>query len=80
MVRVLLFSVLREKLGVPEIEVDVSNVTTVGGLLKMLREEHPAIDTFASVIRVAVNQEYAGPDDCVSSGDEIALITPVSGG
>ena len=33
-----------------------------------------------SVIRVAVNQEFAAPDHAVADGDEIALFPPVTGG
>jgi molybdopterin synthase sulfur carrier subunit len=29
---------------------------------------------------VAVNEEYAEPDDVIKSGDTVALIPPVSGG
>ena len=33
-----------------------------------------------SVVRVAVNQEYARPDAAVAAGDEVALFPPVTGG
>ena len=29
---------------------------------------------------IAINQRYAGPDQTVSSSDEVAIIPPVAGG
>ena len=33
-----------------------------------------------SAVRVAVNQEFAGPEVTVTDGDEVALFPPVTGG
>ena len=33
-----------------------------------------------SVVRVAVNQDYVGPDHPVRDGDEVAVFPPVTGG
>jgi molybdopterin synthase sulfur carrier subunit len=32
------------------------------------------------IVRVAVNQEYVGPECPVREGDEVALFPPVTGG
>lgn len=53
---------------------------TVDELLRRLADEHRAVQAFLSCIRVAVNQEYVGESHVVGPGDEVALITPVSGG
>ncbi|HEX7069544.1 MAG TPA: molybdopterin converting factor subunit 1 [Rhodothermales bacterium] len=79
-VHVLLFSVLRERLGTSTLSVRVPEQATVADLLDAVCAEHPAITRFRKTLRVAVNAEYASADDPVRAGDEIALITPVSGG
>ena len=78
--KVLLFSILKERVGSREISIDVSQETTVRELLSDICEESPAIAEFLPAIRVAVNQAYVPSDAIVRPGDEVALITPVSGG
>ena len=79
-VNVLVFSVLRERIGSSSVPMEIGQPLTVGALLERLGESHPAIRAFLPVVRVAVNQEYAHVDRMVQAGDEVALITPVSGG
>jgi molybdopterin converting factor subunit 1 len=80
MVKVLLFSVLRTEVGVSAVELLMDGPMTVGEMLDHLSSRYPPIRSLRSVIRVAVDQEYAGETDVVHDGDEVALITPVSGG
>jgi molybdopterin synthase catalytic subunit len=42
--------------------------------------EVPSIGPLVKMVRVAVNEEFAAPDQRVRAGDEVALIPPVSGG
>lgn len=79
-VRVLLFSVLRECVGAGEVTVSLPGDATGGTLLDRLAERHPAFGDYRSVVRLAVNEQYAAPDTRLHDGDEVALITPVSGG
>lgn len=79
-VRVLLFSVLREKLGQRALHVDVEGSLPAGDLLDRLVAMHPDIEPYLGSIRIAVNQTYVDKDHPVYRGDEVALITPVSGG
>lgn len=79
-VHVLLFSVLRERVGTGSLEVMVPQPASGERLLRQLGEQYAAIAAFGPSIRLARNQEYA-PGDCpLFDGDEVALITPVSGG
>ncbi len=78
--RVLLFSVLRERLGCSELEVCVPAPATGARLLDQLAIQYPTIAAYRKVIRLAVNQEYAAESIELQESDEIALITPVSGG
>lgn len=82
--RILYFAWLRERVGIAEETVDPpAEIRNVAGLLTWLRSRGGTYSTALadlSVVRVAVNQDYAQPDDPVSPGDEIALFPPVTGG
>ena len=82
--KLLYFAWLRTKIGVAQESVDLPpEVTTVGQLVAWLASRSPAYaEALAdpSVVRVAVNEEYAREDDSVSDGDEVALFPPVTGG
>jgi MoaE-MoaD fusion protein len=75
LVRVRLFAGLRDRAGRSELELDLPDGARVGDALERLAD-------LAGDMRVvmAVNREYAAPDDPLSAGDELALIPPVSGG
>jgi MoaE-MoaD fusion protein len=74
-VRVRLFAALRERAGAAEVELELPDGALVGDALAQLQ----ALTAGMSVV-MAVNQEYARPDEVLHSGDELALIPPVSGG
>ena len=79
-VSVLLFSVLRENLGASELQVDVARGSTVADVLDAVCTRHPVVKQYRSVLRVGLNAAYANESAPVADGDEVALITPVSGG
>lgn len=79
-IKVRLFSVLRERLGREEILLDPDDVPDVGTALDHLSDSFPEIGRYRKWIRVAVNRDYAESGHLLVSGDEVALITPVSGG
>lgn len=82
--RVLYFALLRERIGMAEEEISPpAEVRTVADLVTWLRgcsEQHDAALANPTMVRVAVNQDYAQPSDAVRPGDEIALFPPVTGG
>ena len=82
--RVLYFAWLKTKMGLAKEEVDPpAEVTDVASLLDWLKGRGPAYAealSDLSVVRVAVNQEYARLDAPVAKGDEVALFPPVTGG
>jgi MoaE-MoaD fusion protein len=49
-------------------------------VLALLAERHPALRALLPHLRVAVDQEFAGPTAPVRGGAEVALIPPVAGG
>lgn len=82
--KILYFAAIRSRLGLAEEEIALpAGVTTVGELLRWQRGRGPAhAEAFRDnqVVRVAVNEEYAGPEQRVAQGDEIAFFPPVTGG
>ena len=82
--RLLYFAWVRTRIGIAEEAVTPpEQVRDVAGLLDWLRSRGPAYESALAVpglVRVAVNQTYARPDDPVAAGDEVALFPPVTGG
>jgi molybdopterin synthase catalytic subunit len=79
-VRVKLFARLRETVGAGELERELGEGSTVGDLLSSLYAEYPGLADLTTRTVIAVNQEFATPDNRLSDGDEIAIFPPVSGG
>jgi len=77
---VMLFSILRQNMGRRQVTVEVSLPSEAGEVLDALVKAYPSIAPFRPVMRLAVNQVYADEKREVVEGDEIAVITPVSGG
>ena len=72
-ITVRLFAGLRERAGTARLEIDdVARVADVWAKLGL--GDEPA------GLLYAVNREYAGPEDALHDGDEVAVIPPVSGG
>ena len=59
---------------------ELSAGESVGGLLALLRREGVVVDDLLRSAAVAVNHEYAGLEQSLHDGDEVALLPPVSGG
>lgn len=77
-VSVLFFARYRDLAGEAEREVVLSGgAARVSDLLRRLREDGVGLPENASV---AVNRRYAGPDDQLADGDEVAVVPPVAGG
>lgn len=79
-VRVLLFSVLHERVGASEVAVSLPSPATGETLLDRLIDRYPALADFRPVVRLAVNQRYVPLATSLHDGDDVALLTPVSGG
>ena len=82
--RLLYFAWLRAKIGTAEEELTLPReIGDVAGLLLWLKSRGPgyteALKSLETV-RVAVNQDYVGPDHAVHDGDEVAIFPPVTGG
>ncbi|HVZ56745.1 MAG TPA: MoaD/ThiS family protein [Chitinophagaceae bacterium] len=77
--RILAFGVAQEMVGGPVAEVQLPGTATVRDLRQLLLRQFPPLGQLASFL-IAVNHAYAGEDQPIGPGDEIALIPPVSGG
>ncbi|MGD7044990.1 molybdopterin converting factor subunit 1 [Jeotgalibacillus proteolyticus] len=76
MIHIQCFAHLREQTGQDTITLEQTSLS-VAELLAELSSRY-AIETES--LMVAINEEYAAPEDRVSQSDRVALIPPVSGG
>jgi MoaE-MoaD fusion protein len=74
-VTVRLFAALRERAGSPELTLDLPDGARVRDALAELSDLAQGVP-----LVMAVNREYASEEQPLDSGDELALIPPVSGG
>ena len=79
-IEVKLFALLRERAGVPGLNLDLPDGSTVAVAVAALLERLPVLRHDARFAAYAVNRAYAGPTTPLENGDELALIPPVSGG
>jgi molybdopterin converting factor subunit 1 len=79
-VTVRLFALARQRVGRPQVVLDLPEPATVGDLKRVLAAEHPELAPLVPNLLIAVGAEYAPDDRPVSAGDDVAVIPPVSGG
>ncbi|MBL6951826.1 MAG: molybdopterin converting factor subunit 1 [Alphaproteobacteria bacterium] len=82
--KLLYFSWMRDRVGMAAETVwPPEDVTTVGQLITWLAQQsssHAAAFADPSIVRCAVNQEYARAEEAVGPDDEVAFFPPVTGG
>jgi molybdopterin synthase catalytic subunit/molybdopterin synthase sulfur carrier subunit len=79
-VRALFFAGAREIVGAAELTVDLAEGCTARGFVDALCAQYAALDAHRSSLRVAIDGAYAGWDDVIADGAEVAVIPPVAGG
>ncbi len=79
-VNLLWFSVLADHRGRRSEQISLPQGARGSDLIDLLAKEMPVIAKYREYIRLAVNQAYVNGDTLLKDGDEVALITPVSGG
>ena len=79
MIKIKCFGVTRDIIKNDSWDYECSNEILVSELKGLLEERFPALGELKQYL-VAVNHEYAEDSLSIKSGDEVALIPPVSGG
>jgi molybdopterin synthase catalytic subunit len=79
--RVRLFAILRQQAGRDELELRLHEGATAAEALARLSREPSLADLLDRLpVRLAVNRDFVPPRTRLHDGDELALISPVSGG
>ena len=76
----MLFGAAADRAGTRETVLPVEEEATLEDLWPVLAGRYPELAEMQHNLAFAVNGEYARMGDKVSSGDEVALLPPVSGG
>jgi len=79
-VHVLFFGMLKDVVGKSSDWIDLADGAAIRDVLAHYGAQIPRLKESLPSLAVAVNQQYAGPDRKLKSGDEVALLPPVSGG
>jgi molybdopterin converting factor subunit 1 len=79
-VRLRLFALAKDILGVPSVEVELPTSSTIADLRQAASELSPEFAALARSSMYAVAAEYVGNEFTLKEGDEVACIPPVSGG
>ena len=78
--RVLFFAQLKDVTRCSEVSLEAATPLTADALWAALVQRFPGLAVHRPYGRLARNREYTGADTLYGTGDEIALIPPVSGG
>ena len=79
-VKVKLFAAYQEVFGKDELELELTEQTSVINVLDSLIQEKPPLEKWRSLTRFGINLQFVEPDTLLRDGDEMVLIPPVSGG
>src|SRR4051794_30608365 len=79
-VRVLFFGILKDLAGRSSDMLSLPDHASAADVISHYQQRLSANKKIFNSIAISVNQEYARPDTRLQSGDEIALLPPVSGG
>ena len=79
-IRVVFFATLKQRAGIPSVELDLPQPTDVAALKRQLAHDYPDLTPSMASVLTAVNHEYAFDETTIPDGAEVALFPPVSGG
>ena len=79
-IHVKFFAVLRDKAGVPAVDLDLQDGATCADACRELQSRYPEIAAMLQRTACAVDKEYVPLNTVLQQGQELALIPPVSGG
>jgi len=79
-IRVLFFGVLKDLVGRSSETIDLPEDARVRDVLSHYARLIPKLGPMLPALAFSVNQEYSAAERALASGDEVALLPPVSGG
>ena len=79
-IRVRFFSHLRELAEATEIDLELSEATSVTSLLDLLYQRTPALRPWDKSILVAVGLEFVSRDYVLRPEEDVSIMPPVQGG
>ena len=79
-INVLLFGPQAVIAKTDSVSIELAEPASVSAAIAALCQTIPALEPSLKSSRLAVNHDYAGPDDLLTNEDEVALIGMVSGG
>src|SRR5215467_9552945 len=79
-IQVLFFGVLKDLIGRSSESLELAEGAKAGAVLRHYSQRAPRIAAMMPSVALSVNQEYVTADVPLHSGDEVALLPPVSGG
>lgn len=78
-ISILAFGITAEIIGNKTVNIELPEGSSVSQLKHTLNETYPDFK-LKTTFQVAINHSMASDDQKIESGDEVALIPPVSGG
>jgi molybdopterin synthase sulfur carrier subunit len=83
-VKLVYFAWVRERVGIPEEEVDLPpGIETIADLVRWLKtrgEEYEYAFEAGDVVRAAIDRAHVKPDAALAGAREIAFFPPMTGG
>src|ERR1700754_4682196 len=79
-ITILLFVQAREMAGAASLAMQVAPPATVASVFARLTAELPKLAAMERSLLFAVNETYAGREQPLNDGDQLAVLPPVSGG
>ena len=79
-IKVRLFAALKEIIGKNQLDLQITEGSTVKDVIAVIEETYPAVKKIIKISKYAVNMEYTETEKKLAEGDEITIIMPVSGG
>lgn len=79
-IRVLYFATLRDLTGMRQESLDLPVGSTVASLRELLGKRGDRLAQTLETALIAINREFAFPEEELQEGDEVAVFPPVSGG
>ena len=75
-----LFAIYQETYDREEITIKLPTNSKAEAVLDQILTDNPHLENWRSITKIAVNLEFVNNNYDLKSGDEVALIPPVSGG